>query len=51
MAIAFLFLSVLGVDIFFRAGEVPVTMIFVGLTLIYVVEIPTRFLVCPQADD
>ena len=44
MAIAFLFLSALGVDVFFRAGDLPVTVIFVGLTLIYLVEIPTRFL-------
>jgi hypothetical protein len=44
MAIAFLFLSVLGADVFFRSGDVPVTLVFVGLTLIYLVEIPTRFL-------
>jgi hypothetical protein len=44
MAIAFLFLSALGVDVFFRAGDMPVMLIFVGLTLIYLVEIPTRFL-------
>src|SRR5437879_3771322 len=43
MAIAFLFLSVLGLDVFFRAGDTLVTWIFVGLTLIYLVEIPTRF--------
>jgi hypothetical protein len=42
MAIAFLFLSVLGVDVFRRAGDIPVMVIFVGLTLIYAVEIPTR---------
>jgi hypothetical protein len=44
MAIAFLFLSALGVDVFFHAGDMPVMLIFVGLTLIYLVEIPTRFL-------
>ena len=44
MAIAFLFLSILGVDVFGRAGDIPVMLIFVGLTLIYVVEIPTRLL-------
>jgi hypothetical protein len=44
MAIAFLFLSALGVDVFLRAGDVPVMVIFIGLTLIYLVEIPTRFL-------
>src|SRR6195256_5036704 len=44
IAIAFLFLSALGVDVFFHAGDMPVTVIFAGLTLIYLVEIPTRFL-------
>ena len=44
MAIAFLFLSILGLDVFFRAGDMPVAAIFTGLTLIYLVEIPTRFL-------
>src|SRR2546426_7568183 len=43
IAIAFLFLSALGVDVFLRAGDMPVMVIFVGLTLIYLVEIPTRF--------
>lgn len=42
MAIAFLFLSILGVDVFRRAGDIPVMIIFAGLTLIYAVEIPTR---------
>jgi hypothetical protein len=42
MAIAFLFLSILGVDVFRRAGDIPVMIIFVGLSLIYAVEIPTR---------
>jgi hypothetical protein len=44
MAIAFLFLSILGVDVFYRAGDIPVMIIFVGLTLIYATEIPTRLL-------
>jgi hypothetical protein len=44
IAIAFLFLSALGVDVFFRAGDTTVMLIFVGLTLIYSIEIPTRFL-------
>ena len=44
IAIAFLFLSVLGVDVFFRAGDTTVMWVFVGLTLIYAIEIPTRFL-------
>ncbi len=44
MAIAFLFLSILGVDVFGRAGDIPVMIVFVGLTLIYATEIPTRLL-------
>ena len=42
MAIAFLFLSILGLYVFQRAGDIPVMIIFVGLTLIYATEIPTR---------
>ena len=42
MAIAFLFLSILGVYVFGCAGDIPVMIIFVGLTLIYATEIPTR---------
>jgi hypothetical protein len=42
MAIGFLFLSGLGVDVFRRAADIPVMIIFVGLTLIYTFEIPTR---------
>jgi hypothetical protein len=42
MAIAFFFLSVLGADVFRRAGDIPVMIIFVGLSLIYAVEIPTH---------
>jgi hypothetical protein len=42
MAIAFLFISILGMDVFARAGDIPVMIIFVGLTLIYAAEIPTR---------
>jgi hypothetical protein len=44
MAIAFLFLSILGVDIFWQAGDIPVMLIFVGLTFIYAIEVPTRLL-------
>ena len=44
MAVAFLFLSLLGVDVFRRAGDIPVMIIFVGLTLIYLAEIPSRLL-------
>jgi hypothetical protein len=44
MAIAFMFLSILGVDVFWRAGDIPVMIIFLGLTAIYVTEVPTRLL-------
>ena len=44
MAVAFLFLSILGVDVFWRSGDIPVMIIFVGLTLIYATEVPTRLL-------
>jgi hypothetical protein len=44
MAIAFLFISILGADVFGRAGDIPVMIIFIGLTLIYAAEIPARLL-------
>jgi hypothetical protein len=44
MAIAFLFLSLLGADVFGHAGDIPVMIIFVGLTAIYATEVPTRLL-------
>jgi hypothetical protein len=43
MAIAFTLLSVLGVIVFKAAGDIPVAIVFVGLTLVYLTEIPTRF--------
>jgi hypothetical protein len=42
MAIAYLFISVLGAFVFGRAGDIPVMIIFIGLTLIYLLEVPTR---------
>jgi hypothetical protein len=42
MAIAYLFISVLGAFVFGRSGDIPVMIIFIGLTLIYLVEVPTR---------
>jgi len=42
MAIAYLFVSALGTYVFGKAGDVPVMIIFIGLTLIYLVEAPTR---------
>jgi len=44
MAIAFLFLSILGVHIFHHAADIPVMILFIGLTLIYTLEIPARLL-------
>lgn len=44
MAIAFAVLSVLGILVFWSAGDIPVAIVFIGLTLVYLTEIPTRFL-------
>lgn len=43
MAIPFAFLSILGMIVFFTAGDAPVGILFIGLTLIYLTEIPARF--------
>ena len=43
MAIAYFILSVLGVVIFFAANDVPVAIVFIGLSLIYLTEAPFRF--------
>jgi len=42
MAIAYAALSLLGVLVFFQAGDVPVGILFIILLLIYLTEIPTR---------
>jgi hypothetical protein len=47
MAIAFFFLSVLGIIVFLGAGDIPVVIVFIGLSLIYLTESPTRFGVFP----
>lgn len=44
MAIAFFILSVLGVYIFFLAPDVPVAIVFIGLSLIYLSEVFARFM-------
>jgi len=46
MAIAFLALSILGVLVFLLlpSADIPVAILFVGLSLIYLTEIPARFL-------
>jgi hypothetical protein len=43
MAIPFALLSVLGMLVFFSAGDAPGGILFVGLTLVYCTEIPTNF--------
>jgi hypothetical protein len=43
MTIAFTLLSILGVLVFYSAGDIPVMLVFIGLTLVYLTEIPTRF--------
>jgi hypothetical protein len=47
MAIAFLIISVLGVVIFLDANDIPVAIVFIGLSLIYLTEAPTRFFALP----
>jgi hypothetical protein len=47
MAIAFSILSILGVVIFIGANDIPVAIVFIGLSLIYLTEFPTRFGVLP----
>ncbi len=44
MAIAFLILSVLGVVVFVLDNDIPVAIVFIGLSLIYLSEIFARFL-------
>jgi hypothetical protein len=43
MAIPFALLGVLGALVFFSAGDAPVGILFAGLTLVYLTEIPTNF--------
>src|SRR5207302_182993 len=42
MAMAFFLLSILGVIVFALAGDIPVMIVFIGLSLIYLTEAPTR---------
>jgi hypothetical protein len=42
MAVAYLFVSILGAYVFGKAGDIPVMIVFVGLTLIYLAEIPVH---------
>ncbi len=49
MAIAFLILSLLGVYVFWLAPDIPVAIVFIGLSLIYASEIVARFMTSPMA--
>jgi hypothetical protein len=44
MAIAFAFVSLLGVLVFVAAHDAPVEILFIALLVIYLTEIPARFL-------
>ncbi len=50
MAIGFSLLSILGMLVFFGAGDAPVGILFVGLTLIYLSEVPANFGVLPNGE-
>jgi hypothetical protein len=50
MSIAFALLGILGAIVFFTAGDAPVGILFVGLSLVYLTEIPTRFDVWPSGE-
>ena len=43
MAISFTFISILGLIVFFHAGDWPVGLLFLGLTLIYISDILATF--------
>ena len=43
MAMPFVLLGILGALVFFAAGDAPVGILFIGLTLVYLTEIPTNF--------
>lgn len=44
MAIAFVIISILGAVVFIADNDIPVAIVFIGLSLIYLSEIPARFL-------
>jgi hypothetical protein len=47
MAIAFTLISLLGLSIFFGAGDVPVALVFLGLVLIYISDVLKNFGLVP----
>jgi hypothetical protein len=50
MALAFAALSILGALVFWHAADGPVFGLFVGLSLVYLTEIPTRFKLFAQGE-
>ncbi|HET7577749.1 MAG TPA: hypothetical protein VFK33_00590 [Bacillales bacterium] len=48
MAIPFALISILGMIVFFGVADAPVGILFVGLTLIYLSEIPAKFTGSPK---
>jgi hypothetical protein len=40
MSVSFVVLSVLGAIVFFHAGDWPVGVLFLGLSAVYIVEVP-----------
>jgi hypothetical protein len=50
MALAFAALSILGALVFWHAADRPTFGLFVGLSLVYLTEIPTRFKLLPNGE-
>jgi hypothetical protein len=50
MALAFAALSILGALVFWHAADRPTFGLFVGLSLVYLTEIPTRFKLLPGGE-
>jgi hypothetical protein len=50
MALAFAALSILGALVFWHAADPPTFGLFVGLSLVYLTEIPTRFKLLPNGE-
>ncbi|WP_338598302.1 hypothetical protein V6M85_07035 [Sulfolobus tengchongensis] len=44
MAIAFLWLSIIGAFVFYKVGDIPVGILFTLLTLVYISDIPASLL-------
>jgi hypothetical protein len=48
MSVSFIFLSVLGMIVFFRAHDAPVGGLFIGLTLVYISDFFASLFVPPR---